>query len=230
MKYVREYILIIVLLCVLLFLMKRVLYTRSHVSMKIYPTRYNDKNRSIRIIENAFSDEMFHKIRNYLDIHTDIRSYPSESGMNQIAERSSMVLDGELFHFVYKTLESNTFGLRNARVSRVIPIEYRIYKSGSFGMKWHSDIRVLPKNKTYYEVIFVIYNNSDNMFEYVENNTPEPVSNKSVPVTSTNLISTRKVFTAPNTVVLIHPETIVHRSTPLHYGEKIFLKYVLEYD
>jgi len=219
----RNVIYIMVIVVSILLFMK-ILITKIRGNL-LYKWKSNDNN-SLRIIDNAFPDEIFHKIRNYLDVHTDIRTYPSES--NQIADRSSMKLEYSQFNFIYDALESNTFGIRNARVSRVVPVEYRIYKSGSFGMKWHKDIRVLPENKHYYEVIFVIYNNSDNMLEYVVNEPSINIMNNSVSV-PTNTKPTRSVFTAANTVVLIHPESVLHRSTPLHYGEKIFIKYVLEY-
>lgn len=186
-------------------------------------------NQVPMVLHNAYPFITFDRIRQYLDANVNIRAQPKDN--NTIADRSSVKLDPKSHAFLYDLIETNSFGLRNARVSHKVPVEYRIYKKGSSGMKWHTDVRVLPTEVKYYEVTLTISNDSDCRFEYITS----PESFKQLPGahvafnTSRNQ-EIRSVQTAANTAILVPPGKIRHRATELTYGERLFLKFIVEYD
>lgn len=186
-------------------------------------------DQQLRVLHEAYPRPTFERLRQYLEASVDIRAEPKEK--NELADRSSVKLDPEKYPLVYQLLETQSFGLRNARVSREVPVEYRIYKTGSFGMNWHHDVRVLPEQIKYYEVTLTLSNSSDNRFEYVA---PKNFSGKlpgaHVSVNTSENRDVRSVQTPANTAVFVPPESVRHRATALKYGERLFLKFVIEYD
>ena len=180
------------------------------------------------VLHAAYPRPTFERIRQYLEGAVDIRAEPKEQ--NALANRSYVKMDPRKHAFLYKLLESNSFGLPKARVSRKVPVEYRIYKEGSFGMRWHHDARVLPNRIKYYEVTLTLSNTSDCRFEYVAS----PTSFERLPGVhvSFNISKDREIRslqTPANTAVFVHPESVLHRATGVKRGERVFLKFVLEY-
>jgi len=91
--------------------------------------------------------------------------------------------------------------------SDVIPTEYRIYFEGSKGFTWHKDQFVEEIKGRYYEASLTLTDTSDCKFEYIKDGT----------------IYSMKV--KPNTIVLVKPNDIVHRVSPLNTGRRTFLKF-----
>lgn len=77
-------------------------------------------------------------------------------------------------------------------------IDYRVYPKGSNGLDWHRDTRVMDGR--YYEGVLTLWNDTDSLFEYKLNSV------------------VRQLRTEPNTLVLVKPEGIMHRVTPVRRG------------
>lgn len=94
-------------------------------------------------------------------------------------------------------------------VRRDIPVEFRLYYTGSVGMDWHRDER-LAVNTDYIEGVLTLRNDSDSVFEYMLG----PFIKK-------------RVVPHEGTLVLIKPDDLLHRVTPVHKGSREILKMVL---
>jgi hypothetical protein len=93
-------------------------------------------------------------------------------------------------------------------VRRDIPVEYRLYYTGSTGMDWHRDQRLLV-NTDYLEGVLTLHNDSDSVFEYMQG----PLVKK-------------HIVPREGTLVLIKPEDLLHRVTPVRKGSREILKMV----
>lgn len=94
------------------------------------------------------------------------------------------------------------------KVSKKIPIEYRMYPTGSSGMDWHSDQKILEGN--YYEAILTLTNNSDSVFQY-----------------RNRLGFQKTVSCPPGRLVLVRPNGPQHRVTPVTKGFREILKFIV---
>jgi hypothetical protein len=98
---------------------------------------------------------------------------------------------------VYKYFE-------NAHNPPLFPMEYRKYFTGSKGMEWHKDL-VMFDNGNYYEAVLTLHNSSDSYFEY-ENT---------------------RVWTPPNSLILVKPDTVLHKVSPVTKGERTIIKFLI---
>jgi len=121
--------------------------------------------------------------------------------------RASFSLDRSRFEREYNILD--TIVGPDFKVSREIPVEYRMYPTGSSGMDWHSDQKVLKGN--YYEAILTLANDSDSLFQYRINFLGLPVS----------------VSCPPGRLVLVRPNGPSHRVTPVTEGSREILKFIV---
>lgn len=133
------------------------------------------------------------------------KSQKTDAHLGQ-AGRISTPLPYDAFSDVYDHLESL---LGAYRVVREIPIEHRLYYTGSGGMDWHADVRILPGD--YYEVVMTIRNDSDSVFEYQ----------------LFGGLWCNKIRPVAGTVVFVRPNDLVHRVTPVTYGSREILKFVV---
>lgn len=119
--------------------------------------------------------------------------------------RRSTPLSPDEFDDVYAYLES----LLGVHVVREVPVEHRVYDTGSCGMDWHADVRVLPGD--YLEVVLTLRNDSDSVFEYKV----------------FGGLWSRRIRPVAGTVVLVRPNDVVHRVTPVTYGSREILKFII---
>ena len=87
------------------------------------------------------------------------------------------------------------------------PIEYRIYPEGSQGMKCHKD--TLLYEKPQYEMVYTIENESDsytNWFSYLGMN--------------------NKIFTKPNSLIIVKSQENIHCVSPINKGYRTILKLI----
>lgn len=89
------------------------------------------------------------------------------------------------------------------------PIEYRKYFTGSEGMDWHIDTSLFEPDC--FEIVLTLTNTSDSKFEYTDNG-------KNI-----------SLLTKPNTLVIVRPQSILHRVTPINKGERTILKFIIEF-
>lgn len=89
-----------------------------------------------------------------------------------------------------------------------VTIQYRLYFEGSKGFTWHKDQTVLDVDFRYYEASLTLTDTSDCKFEYIKDDKIYSMKLK------------------PNTLILVKPNDIVHRVSPLNYGRRTILKFV----
>lgn len=106
-------------------------------------------------------------------------------------------------------VEISSLTLGNHSVHPAIPSEYRVYYTGSHGMDWHRDQRVLT-GSDYYECVLTVFNDSDSVFEYKD-----------------RWGMTRTIRPTANTLVMLRPEGVKHRVTPVTRGNREILKFVV---
>lgn len=120
--------------------------------------------------------------------------------------RASFALDPLEFDKEYAILD--TLVGPDFKVSRTIPVEYRMYPTGSSGMDWHSDQKMIEEK--YYEAILTLSNNSDSVFQY------------------RNLLGFQKTVSCPpGRLVLVRPNGPQHRVTPVTKGFREILKFIV---
>jgi len=168
--------------------------------------------KSIWIEENFFSKNNFEEILNYtskLEVKDDPRS----------SNRFSLCLENKahqkFYDMIYKNdkfislIQNIKSKYHTTKTYPSYPIEYRKYFTGSKGMDWHQDMSLLSPDA--YEVVLTLNNNSDSEFKWIFNNKEYSLSPK------------------PNTLAIVKPETILHNVTPVNYGERTILKFIIEF-
>lgn len=131
------------------------------------------------------------------------QTFETDAHVGQPGRRSTP-LDPETYSHVYHSLDAMFSGFR---VSRTIPVEHRLYFTGSGGMDWHKDERLLPGK--YYEIVWTLHNDSDSVFQWSQWGV------------------TRSLQPTAGTVVWVRPEGISHRVTPVTRGSREILKFVV---
>lgn len=121
--------------------------------------------------------------------------------------RTSFKMDPAEFDKEYARLD--TIVGPEFKVSRKVPIEYRMYPTGSSGMDWHSDQKILEEGN-YYEAILTLSNSSDSVFQYK------------------NFFGLQKTVSCPpGRLVLVRPNGPSHRVTPVTKGSREILKFIV---
>jgi len=134
-------------------------------------------------------------------LSTRLRSQPTDIHVGQSGRKSITLTSNKELYARLDTL------LPGYHVRRDVPVEYRLYYTGSTGMDWHRDQR-LSLNTDYFEGVLTVHNDSDSVFEYMQG----PLVKKVVP--------------REGTLVLVKPEDLLHRVTPVHKGSREILKMV----
>jgi len=121
--------------------------------------------------------------------------------------RASFQMDPAEFNKEYARLD--TLVGPKFKVSRKVPVEYRMYPTGSSGMDWHSDQKIIEGH--YYEAILTLSNSSDSLFQYK---------------TFLGLFQ-KTVSCPPGRLVLVRPNGPSHRVTPVTKGSREILKFIV---
>lgn len=129
---------------------------------------------------------------------------PTDAHVGQ-GGRKSITLKPATNKVLYERLDALLPGYH---VNRGIPVEYRLYFTGSTGMDWHRDER-LEVDADYLEGVLTLHNDSDSVFEYMQG----PFIKKCI-------------VPHEGTLVLIKPEDLLHRVTPVRKGSREILKMV----
>ena len=196
------------------------LYSNDYQKYIKYKTKYIKLKNSIQqnggnslwIEENFFSEKEFNNILEdlrYVELKKDSRSN----------NRETLCLSPTKYKNIYeKIYNNNKF---NAFIDSIkdknciiklkpsYPIEYRKYFTGSKGMSWHKDLSMFEPNC--FEIVLTLTNNSNSNFQWIENNKIKSLSPN------------------PNTLVVVRPESIMHRVTPVNTGERTILKFIVEF-
>lgn len=199
----------ILIICAFAFMMVQcyIIYKKYKIKQQ---TRSDDKN--LWIIDNFFSKDEFQYIKDYfskLEPRYDPRSNDRKTLC--ISPREHQVI----YDYIYKNQKLlkliKTIKNPNHRIRKKpnYPIEHRKYFTGSCGMPWHLDLSLFKPDG--FEIVLTLTNTSDSRFEWHQENTIKSISPKE------------------NTLVIVRPETVKHQVTPVNYGERTILKFIIEF-
>ena len=171
-----------------------------HYSIDNFEVSKND----IYYIEDFFSPNEFKIITTYL------KNIPRKDFKNEKFRLVSPLNNDKINKIVYSQKNINKI---NKIVGKKLfksnfPIEYRIYPTKSPGMNCHSDTLLydLPQ----YEVVLTISNSSDSYTTwYSYNNNKE-----------------HKIYTKPNSLLLVKAKGNRHCVSPINNGERSIIKYI----
>ncbi len=174
---------------------------------------YDSKNlNSIWIEENFFSEKEFSQI---LDDIKNCKLKDDERSSNRKTMCLSKLKYKNLYDRIYKNCKFTAFidSIKDnnckLKLEPSFPIEYRKYFTGSQGMSWHRDLSMFEPDC--FEIVLTLTNNSDSKFEWMENN------------------KVKSILPKANTLVAVRPESILHRVSPINYGERTILKFIIEF-
>jgi hypothetical protein len=171
---------------------------------------YNYKN-NILIIHNFYSNNDFSQINKYFYKFNPNKDF-------RLSSRRSLCINYEDNMYVYDKIYNN-IKLKNLikklynkefKLNPSYPIEYRIYDDKSEGMIWHKDTSLF--NPDCLEVVLTLDNSSDSKFHWIEDD------------------QDRNIYTSDNTLVIVKPNTILHKVSPLNYGTRRILKFIIEFN
>tara|TARA_Y100001958_G_C21232181_1_gene558032 strand:- start:1798 stop:2475 length:678 start_codon:yes stop_codon:yes gene_type:complete len=197
LNYIKIVLFFILLVLIILFIYS---YTKSFFKNDII---YDDK---IIYIENFLENYEYKKLLDNLE--NDNRTFKDENF------RLVLPLNTYNNKYVYDTLYSDkylNFIKRKTGNYKIIksdfPIEYRIYPTGSYGMKWHSDTLLydLPQ----YEAIYTLHNNSDSLTKWIDEDGQE-----------------HSIWTKPNSMLIVKAQGLKHMVTAVNNGTRSILKLI----
>ena len=162
-----------------------------------YYTEYND----IWVIQNVLSIDDYRYLRCNLPREQLYFDTKTDAHVGQSGRKSVVISDPKIINVLNSVLDKYTVNVK-------IPCEYRLYYTGSHGMDWHRDERVLPSD--YFECVLTLFNDSDSVFEYKD-----------------RLGLTHTVKPKANTMIMLKPEGVNHRVTPLTRGNREILKFII---
>ena len=155
-------------------------------------------NNELRVIRNALPPSQLNALRARLP-RDRLYSTHTDAHVGQGGRKSVVVTD------------SLQIRIGNYTVYPGVPPEHRVYYTGSHGMDWHRDQRVLPAGSDYYECVLTLRNDSDSVFEYKDRWG----------------LFTHTIQPTANTLVMLRPEGVKHRVTPVTTGNREILKFVV---
>tara|TARA_B100001287_G_C22483177_1_gene435352 strand:- start:78 stop:698 length:621 start_codon:yes stop_codon:yes gene_type:complete len=177
-----------------------------------YPIR-GGSEENIWIFNNFFNDKEFKFIMdnvNKFQLHKDPRS----------KDRLATCIDIKKYKKFYKTIYDNDKlrsiinDIKNINYEMKelpsYPIEYRKYFTGSKGMMWHIDTSLFIPDA--FEIVLTLDNSSDSCFQWIDNNG-----------------ALQSILPKKNDLVIVRPQTVQHRVTPINVGERTILKFVVEF-
>jgi len=165
------------------------------------------------VLESGFDDNVIY-IPNFLpnkdyqkllSLSTDKRKFIFEDFryVKPIKDRSILNI-----FYSSKIINSVRQILNNENIIKSdFPIEHRIYPVGSEGMQWHSD--TLMYDKPQYEAIYTIRNNSDSFTGWIDGKDEY-----------------QKLWTKPNSLLVVKAQGYKHHVTPPISGEREILKLI----
>lgn len=157
------------------------------------------QNNALQFYKDVFSKADFDELKTRLH---HIRLHTDPRTNERISTGISYQKKPEIYDLVYKYFP-------NAENPPSFPMEYRKYPTGSKGMKMHQDLAMYDTTD-YYEAVLTIENTSDSEFVYYDHDG--------------HLQST---WVAPNSVVLVKPNTVVHGVSPVSTGTRTILKFIV---
>ena len=159
------------------------------------------KSDEVYYIENFLTNEEYNYIKNYTK---SIKNLKSEK-----FRLIKPILDNKINNIFYSEKYINKINnIINSNIKKSdFPIEFRVYPTGSQGMKCHKD--TLLYEKPQYEMVYTIENESDsytNWYSYLGWN--------------------NKIYTKPNSLIIVKAQGNIHCVSPVNKGFRKILKLI----
>ena len=159
------------------------------------------KSDEVYYIENFLTNEEYNYIKNYTK---SIKNLKSEK-----FRLIKPILDNKINNIFYSEKYINKINnIINSNIKKSdFPIEFRVYPTGSQGMKCHKD--TLLYEKPQYEMVYTIENESDsytNWYSYLGWN--------------------NKIYTKPNSLIIVKAQENIHCVSPINKGYRTILKLI----
>ena len=159
------------------------------------------KSDEVYYIENFLTNEEYNYIKNYTK---SIKNLKSEK-----FRLIKPILDNKINNIFYSEKYINKINnIINSNIKKSnFPIEFRVYPTGSKGMKCHKD--TLLYDKPQYEMVYTIENGSDsytNWYSYLGWN--------------------NKIYTKPNSLIIVKAQENIHCVSPINEGYRTILKLI----
>ena len=194
------------------------IFTILIVSVICLNLNHNNENKKYDNYDNSlFIIENFYKEKDFINIRENLKNFNKLYNDERIPSRKTICFKDKkkhqnLYRLIYNSSLKKFIKKLDKRkmILPSFPIEYRKYENKSIGMNWHKDLALYSGE--YFEAVLTIDNYSDSNFEFIYNNK--------------NYI----IKTQPNMLILVKPNTIIHRVTPLNRGFRTILKYVITFN
>lgn len=192
---------------------KYIKYKEKYINLKNQKSGNINYNNELWIYPNFFNNNDFEKIKSYcnnLQFKNDKRWF----------DRKTVCLNKSKHDGLYNLIYKNKKFIKlieqiskNKKIKKYpsYPIEYRIYPTNSSGMRWHSDTSMFSPDAL--EVVLTLSNTSDSKFLW-----------------KTDLSNYKEIKPEENTLAIVKPSSVVHKVTPVNYGNREILKFIIEYD
>jgi len=159
------------------------------------------KKDEVYYIDNFLTNEEYNYIKNYT---RSIKNLKSEK-----FRLIKPILENKINNIFYSEKYINKIKeIINEDIKKSdFPIEFRVYPSGSEGMKCHKD--TLLYEKPQYEMVYTIENESDsytNWYSYLGWN--------------------NKIYTKPNSLIIVKAQENIHCVSPINNGYRTILKLI----
>ena len=202
---------IFILILLMSYYDKYIKYKKKYLNRKLNNQK-GGSNNDLWIEENFFSKTDFEEIINYtkkLKLKDDTRTSSRLTLCLNPKEHSKLYTiiykNDKFINFIKSIKDKNM----NIKLNPSYPIEYRKYFTGSNGMSWHIDTSLFEPDA--FEVVLTLTNTSDSKFLWEENNIEKSINPK------------------PNTIAIVRPTSVMHKVTPVTYGERTILKFIIEF-
>jgi|SaaInlStandDraft_5_1057022.scaffolds.fasta_scaffold02015_13 hypothetical protein len=191
---------------------KYIKYKTKYIELKKLKRLQKGGSRNdIWIEDNFFEDNKFNKISEYCKPLLSNLQYDE-----RVKDRKTLCLHPEkhkeIYDLIYDDPQFNKYiqsiSDKNYKSRPTFPIELRMYPTGSNGMRWHMDTPMFTPNC--FEVVLTLENTSDSKFLY-------------------DMLFTKEVTPKPNTLAIVKPVSVLHKVTPVTFGYRTILKFIVEF-
>ena len=161
-------------------------------------------------------DNFFNKDKFELILEESMKLIDNLNSDQRVSERQTLCLNPKKYTKLYDMIyDDPKFREYIGNISSLkmksrptYPIEIRKYPTGSKGMQWHKDLSLFSPDC--YEVVLTLENTSDSKFKY-------------------DFINRKSLLTKANTLTIVKPNGVLHKVTPVNYGQRVILKFVVEF-
>jgi hypothetical protein len=204
---------LLIIIIIMDYYKKYIKYKEKYLNLKNKNGGYINEysyNNNLWIYPNFFSHNEFNKIMSLcknLKFKNDQRVNSRKTLCLKYSEHE------KIYNLIYKNKKFinaiKKISKKKYKIKPSFPIEYRIYPTGSSGMRWHEDTSMFTPDCL--EVVLTLINTSDSQFVWKEYNN-------------------KNIIPKENTLVIVKPSSVLHKVTPVNHGIRTILKFIVEFE